>query len=163
MLSIGRWLGEGYHGENAVDKDGQLVTDTNNETMTNNKELDEMIDTYRSSSDLETITELSRKIIQWLHDDAAYIPGWVKPWYRAAHWRWLRFPDDFDVKSGRDFEEYMLFWIDEELREETRRTIKEGESFPPEVNVFDQYRLKPNAAEAEAEAETEAETEAGER
>ena len=133
---------EGYHSENAFDENGDVVTDTNNETQTASKELDDMIDRYRASSDLETITELSQKIIQWLHDDAAYIPGWVKPWYRVAYWRWIKWPEDFDVKSSRDFEEYMVFWIDEEEKEETIRAMRKGESFPPAIEVFDKYRLK---------------------
>ena len=46
------------------------------------------------------------------------------------------------MKSSRDFEEYMVFWIDEDVKAETLKAMKKGEAFPPAVNVFDQYRIK---------------------
>ncbi|MGI8605507.1 MAG: extracellular solute-binding protein [Verrucomicrobiales bacterium] len=131
---------ETFHSANAYKPDGSINTDTNNETQTASKDLDALIEAYDKSSTMEDIVRLARQIVKWLHEDAAFIPGWVEPFYRTACWRWVKWPEDFNVKTSRDWEEFHLFWIDPEAREETRRAMREGKTFPLRDLVFDQYR-----------------------
>ena len=59
---------------------------------------------------------------------------------RRAYWRWVKWPDDFNVKLARNLQEYFLFWIDDEVREATLAARRAGEQFPVVDAVFDQYR-----------------------
>ena len=77
-----------------------------------------------------------------LYEDASFVPGFVQPYYRVAHWRWLRYPRDFNVKLSRSSGEYFLAWIDEDLKRETLEARKSGKKFEPEIEVHDQYAPK---------------------
>jgi microcin C transport system substrate-binding protein len=59
---------------------------------------------------------------------------------RAAYWRWVKWPEDFNVKLGRGLTEYFLFWIDDQVREETLAARRAGERFDAVDAVYDQYR-----------------------
>jgi microcin C transport system substrate-binding protein len=132
---------ETFHGANAYKEDGSIKTDTNNETQTSIPELDKLISAYDKAETMEEIVRLAREIVAILHDDAAFIPAFVQPYYRVAHWRWLRWPEGFNVRSSRDWEEFHLFWVDTAMKEETRRTLASGTpAFPPSVRSFEQFR-----------------------
>jgi microcin C transport system substrate-binding protein len=114
---------------------------TNNFTMTADQEIDALIDTYRETEDLAEITRLSHQLIGKLHGHGGYIPGWVRPWYRLGSWRWLKWPDDFNVKLSRRPTEFHVHWIDTAAREETLEAMKSGQkTFKPVIKVYDQYK-----------------------
>jgi len=145
---------EPYHSYNAYEEpkeqlyneDGTLKNGltpkatTNNFTMTADRELDKLIDEYRKAESLEEITRLSHLIIGKLHDHGAYVPGWVRPWYRLGSWRWLKWPEDFNVKLSRIPTEFHVHWIDPAAREETLKAMKNGKTFPPVIRVYKQYK-----------------------
>ena len=145
---------EPYHSYNAYEEEGDELynadgslregittkPDTNNSTLTADRELDNLIKQYREAEDLKEITELSHKLIKKLHDHAGFIPAWAKPWYRVGYWRWVKWPDGFNVKQSRDMEEYHLHWIDTAVKTETQKAKKSGEKFKKTIKVFDQYR-----------------------
>lgn len=141
---------EPFHSENAYDvafledgtpnPDRQVMVQTNNLTMTANWELDQLIDRYRAATTMEEITELAHKIQEKLHWDAAFNPAYVMPFYRIGYWRYIRWPDDFNVKQSRSAGEYFLHWIDEEKRQETIEARRAGRTFEPSIRVFDQFR-----------------------
>lgn len=131
---------ETWHSSNAYKEDGSIKTDTNNETQTASKELDALIEQYEKAETMEEIIRLARQMMAWLHEDAAFIPGWVQPYYRIACWRWLRWPQGFNARTSRDWEEFHLFWVDTTMKEETLRAMKENRAFPPQVLTFDQWK-----------------------
>ncbi len=147
---------ETYHSDNAYKEEGgakfkedgslkeglNLKSNTNNSTVTANKELDALIKQYRESEDLEEITRLAHEIIEKLHVHAAYIPGWAKPWYRLGHWRWVRYPEFFNVRLSRDPEEYNVHWIDENMKKETLDAKNNKTGFALQILKFEQYRKK---------------------
>jgi len=147
---------EPYHSDNAYKEEGDakfsedgslkdglnLKPNTNNSTVTADKELDVLIKQYRESEDLEEITRLAHEIIGKLHAHAAYIPGWTKPWYRLGHWRWVRYPKDFNVRLSRDPEEYNVHWVDEDMKKETLAARKNSAGFDPQILVFEKFRSK---------------------
>jgi len=118
----------------------QPKPDTNNDTMISIKALDDLIEPYRASPDLGEMTGLSHQIIQMVHDEAAYVPGWKKPWYRVGKWRWMKYPEQFDYRTSRDFYEMHAFWIDEKLKDETEAAKKKGETFPPVIVEKTKYK-----------------------
>jgi microcin C transport system substrate-binding protein len=74
--------------------------------------------------------------------EAAYIPGWATPWHRTAYWRYVRWPDDFNVRISENPAQAHVHWIDESLRQETRQAQQTGKTFPQQDLNFDQYRQK---------------------
>ncbi len=148
---------ETYHSDNAYEEkgddkynsDGTLKDNltpkvqTNNSTNTAVKEIDQMIVKYRRSESLDEITELSHKLLKALHEEAAFIPGWYKPWYRIGHWRWVKFPETFDVKESREPVEFHLHWIDVKAKEETQKALDTGKAFEKVIKVHDPYGLRP--------------------
>ena len=161
---------ETYHSVNAYDEpfledgvtpnpDRRPKTQTNNLQVIAIPELDRLIEQYDNSDDLEEMRRLAFRMEEILHEDASFVPGHVMPFYRLASWRWVRWPDDFNVRYSRDATEYYVFWIDPERREETMaaqrpafqlarlftfwRSREETETpvFPPKVRIFDQWRV----------------------
>ena len=63
------------------------------------------------------------------------------PW-RLGHWRWVRYPKDFNVRLSRDPEEYNVHWIDEDMKKETLAARKNSTAFDPQILVFEKFRSK---------------------
>lgn len=133
---------ETFHGANAFKPDGSVQTETNNETQTNDPQLNALIEQYDRASSLDEIQRLAREIVAWLHEDAAFIPAFTEPFFRTAYWRWVKWPEGFQGKTARDADEGMVFWIDAAERDATRTALKNGQSFPMEKNVFDQFKSR---------------------
>ena len=133
---------ETFHSSNAYKADGSVNTDTNNETQTDSKELDKLIEAYDKASSMEEIIRLAREIVRWLHDDAAFIPAFVEPFYRTAYWRWVRWPADFNVRVSRDWEEYHSVLDRFRCAEGNARAMKAGREFPPVNRIYDQFRVR---------------------
>ena len=141
---------ETYHSDNAYDQafleDGsvnperQVKTQTNNMEMLSIKEMDEMINAYRVSEDREEMQQLAFKMTQLHHDYASFSPGYYTPFYRVGHWRWVRYPEDFNVKHSRSAGEFYVHWIDTELKEKTLEARKNDETLSTEINIYDQYQ-----------------------
>lgn len=141
---------EFYHSDNAyidpylddgsINPDRKLKPQTNNFFSYGMADTDEWIHTYRESEDADEKLVLSHKLQQRLHKEAIFVPGWVQDHYRVVHWRWMKYPEDFNVMHSEDEEEYFVHWIDEDLREETKAARKSGETFPPQINVYTKYK-----------------------
>lgn len=141
---------ETYHSDNAYDnaflEDGSVNPERKVKTQTNNMEMmaipemDRMIDRYRESSDKEEMKQLAYDMTQLHHDYGSFSPGFYQPFYRVGHWRWIRYPDDFNVKHSRSAGEYYVQWIDTKLKEETLKARKNDETFGPSINVYDKYK-----------------------
>lgn len=137
---------ETYHSERAYDKawleDGSPNPDrkpkaqTNNLLLIANQELDARIDAYDNSESVDEMIQLAREMEEMLHDDASFIPGFVTPSVRVGTWRWIQYPEDFSVKIATSPGEYRLGWIDQDMREETLRAVKSGQTFPPVIRTI---------------------------
>jgi microcin C transport system substrate-binding protein len=88
----------------------------------------------------DEMQRLCWEIEKRVEDMGAVIPTWDTPFYRYFHWRWLRWPKDGNLKSTRVGYETYVFWIDEDIKAETKQAMKEGRSFGEVSRVFDQYR-----------------------
>ena len=71
-----------------------------------------------------------------------WCPGWKKDFYRLAYWRWVRWPEQHNVRISDEPEMSYVFWIDEDLKKETQAAMKNGKTFPEVNNVYDFYRVK---------------------
>ena len=141
---------ETYHSDNAYDvpylEDGSVNPNRKIKTQTNNleemavPEMDRMIDAYRASSDKDEMVELAHKMTELHHEYGSFVPGFYQPFYRVGHWRWVKYPEGFNEKHSRAAGQYYVHWIDTETKEETLQARKDGKTFPPEINVYDQYK-----------------------
>ena len=133
---------EDWDGVNAFNKDGSIKKDTNNFTEFSDKQVDEWIAKYDADDSLSDMKDLAWKLEERTSAAAAFIPAFRMPWYRVAHWNWMKYPKDFDVRTAREFEETWAFWIDEPQQAATQEALKSGKTFPKEVQVFDKWRTK---------------------
>jgi microcin C transport system substrate-binding protein len=141
---------ETYHSVNAYDvpwlPDGSLNPERKLKAQTNNlqsiaiPELDRLIEQYRGSGDVQEMQQTAFAMEELLHDDGSFVPGFVVPFIRTAYWRWIRWPDDFNVKLARSASHYHLLWIDQELEKETRDARRSGATFEVVDEVYDRYQ-----------------------
>jgi microcin C transport system substrate-binding protein len=143
---------ETYHSVNAYDlaflPDGNPNPDRKPKTQTNNlmciadPELDRLIEEYRASEDVDKLKKLSYLMEQILHGDASFSPGFVRPFYRVGYWRWIKWPDDFNLKIGHSAGQYHLNWMDLEAKKETLEAKRTKGKFPAKNKVYNQYAIK---------------------
>jgi microcin C transport system substrate-binding protein len=141
---------ETYHSVNAYDSpwlaDGspnperKLKPQTNNLQSIANPELDKRIEAYRASDSVDRMRALAFEMEEILHEDGSFIPGFVIPFLRTAYWRWVQWPEDFNVKLATSNVEYHVLWIDEAIREATQKARRNGETFEVHDMVFDRYK-----------------------
>jgi len=142
-LGVGKYpdYWQGWHSSNRKPQ-------TNNITMTADPELDRLIDQFDRSTSMDQIRTLATTIEQKIHDDAAFIPAFIMPFYRVGYWRWVHWPKDFNVRSSTYFWQYGVQWIDEDVKKETLAAKAAGKGFPASIEVYDQWKPKTTAPEA---------------
>jgi microcin C transport system substrate-binding protein len=139
-----------YHSDNAYDvaflEDGSVNPDRQIKVQTNNMEvlasfeLDQLIDRFVASYDVDEMRALSNQMQEFVHEYGSFVPGFVQGFYRVGHWRWVRYPDFFNHKSPALATELHVHWIDEQLKQETLAARRSGQVFEPQIRVYDQYR-----------------------
>lgn len=131
---------ETFHGFNAYNPDGTVKTQTNNLNSLSIPELDEMIETYRSSADVDEMIRLAHSMEQIIHDSAVFVPAFYIPFYRVGYWKWRKYPEDFNVMNSESASEYSLSWMDVDEKKATLEALKRGEVFEKSIRVYDQYK-----------------------
>ncbi|MFV1995122.1 MAG: ABC transporter substrate-binding protein, partial [Verrucomicrobiales bacterium] len=129
-----------WHSYNAYREDGSLKPDTNNFTVTAIPEWDALIERYERSTDLAEIKEIAWQLEEKIYQDAAFVPGWVRPFFQCAYWRWIRWPDGFSARLAREHDELNVHWIDPVIEAETRAAMKAGEDLGAQTLNFDQFK-----------------------
>ena len=104
---------------------------------------DKLIIQQREAPNEEAVQRLSWQIEEIAQERATEIPTWETPLYRYFHTRWMRWPADGNVKMSREAPESFVWWIDDDIKEETLKAMREGRSFGETSRVFDQYQDKP--------------------
>ncbi|KJY66466.1 extracellular solute-binding protein [Vibrio nigripulchritudo] len=145
------WLGMGtkdvpayweyFHSSNAN------KTQTNNHTNYSSQELDALIEQYRNEFDLDVKQSLSQKIQQIIVDANVIVPGYMVPYTREAYWRYMKFPDQPMTKRTKSLFTIsrtiglQTFWIDSEMKKETKKAVKSGKTFEPVTVMDTRYKL----------------------
>jgi len=139
-----------YHSDNAYDDafldDGSINPNRKIKVQTNNlqsfalAEMDALIERYDASDDRAEMVELAQQMTQLAHDHASFVPAFVEPFYRHASWRWVRWPEGFNLRYSGEAEDFFVHWIDTEMKQEVQAARRAGRRFEPRVEVFDQYR-----------------------
>jgi microcin C transport system substrate-binding protein len=121
---------------------------TNNLTMTADPEMDKLIEQYDRSTSMDDIRRLATELEKKVYENAAFIPAFKAPFYRVGYWRWIRWPKGFNVRLSSVADTFGLEWIDEDLKKETLAAQASGQTFPPSIEVYDQWKQKAGATGA---------------
>lgn len=133
-----------FHSENAVDEEGKPKTNTNNFNAYADPEMDRLCVQERFARTQEELLDAAHKVQQIVHDEALVIPTFYAPFTRVGYWRWMKWPDSKYTKFCTPqvyipWDSY-LWWIDEDVKEETLKAKREGKTFQEVVEVHDRYR-----------------------
>ncbi len=127
---------------------GYLHSDNANKPQTNNftnystPELDALITTYRTEFSREKRESISRQIQKIVADASIIIPGTMIPYTREGYWRWMRYPQQPMTKKTPSLFSIMVpndlgtYWIDSDLKKETKAAMKKGIKFEA-VTIID--------------------------
>ena len=126
---------------------------TNNLGNHASPEMDDLIMSFRASSDLEERIALAHRLEQMVHDAGVVIPTFQVPYTREGSWRWIKLPEWLGTRttgalfnphrlSAGIFSSGGLFWIDEAERERTLKAMDEGEAFEPITVMNTDYRAE---------------------
>lgn len=113
---------------------------TNNLSVYGRAEVDPILEANRNARSFEEVVETSRRLEEIFHEDAVWVPAYKTTFYRLGYWRWVRWPDDFNVKIANEPEVSHVHWIDQERKAETLAAMREGRTFEEVNRVFDRYR-----------------------
>ncbi|MEZ5301683.1 MAG: hypothetical protein R3F11_13680 [Verrucomicrobiales bacterium] len=102
--------------------------------------MDELITQYRAAASEEDIIRIGFRLQELVDAEASIIACWMTPYYRTAYWRWLRWPEDGNVRSSQYHYQSYVYWVDEAIKEETLEAMREGKTYPEKELIFDQYQ-----------------------
>ncbi|MCG8335537.1 MAG: extracellular solute-binding protein [Proteobacteria bacterium] len=121
-----------YHSDNAH------KPQTANFTNTDDPELDDLIELYRTTIEDEKRYGIAKTIQAKIHEIGAFVPSYKVGYFRTVYWRWWKFPEVQSTKLSTSlFEPFSsgLFWFDKEEYEKTQKAMKSGQVFPPETII----------------------------
>ncbi len=121
---------------------------TNNLFNISDEQLDQLVETYRDTFELQDKARISRQIQQRVDELAIFIPGYQVPYTREAYWRYIKLPESKGTKQspslfwpmeGYPYSTGGLFWIDSELKAEVKAG---GRKYEPVLEVVETWRRK---------------------
>ena len=129
-------------GTEAFDSRVDKMQSTLNECNQKKLQMDKILEANRNARSLEEIRETSWKLEEIFHERAVWVPAYYRPFYRTGYWRWIRLPENFNVRLGNEPEMSHVHWIDPEIKQETLKAKTTGAIFPEKSLIFDQHRKK---------------------
>ncbi|MGY3895400.1 extracellular solute-binding protein [Aeromonas enterica] len=114
---------------------------TNNIMNIDDEAITALVDQYDKEFDFAKKATLSRQIQQRLYELASFVPAYQVPYTREGAWRWIKLPKVpatpksellyWPLDGGNSGYSYGgLFWIDEQVKIETKAAIENGKTFP---------------------------------
>ena len=137
---------EYFHSNNAYDSKGNLKPNTNNVFSFKDDRMDQLAVAYRNATSEDELESTAHEMQQIIHDSGVYVPGYMTEFSRVGCWRWLRWPNceftEFSPPKVYVPMESYVYWVDEEMKEETLDAKKTGKKFPEVQEVKDRYQTK---------------------
>lgn len=138
-------LYQAFYSGYAYDEKGNVVPYTNNINNYSNPVMDKLVNDERDATNEEELAAISFAIQKLVHDEGIWVPGWTMDFARLGYWRWVRWPNAestrFCFPLVYEPTESYLYWIDEEIKEETLEAKREGKVFPEVEAVYEQFRF----------------------
>ena len=132
---------EFFNSKNAFEKGSQVPKPmTNNFSVYGDAQMDILTQANRDAKSEDEVEKLCHQIEEIIHRDAPWIPAYKRNKLRCGYWRWVKWPDDFNIKLTRDLYNTHIYWIDEEVQKETLHAMRNDKTFPEKNLIFDQYQ-----------------------
>jgi microcin C transport system substrate-binding protein len=103
---------------------------------------DKILEANRNAKTEEEVESTSHRIEEIIHNEALLSTGFKKDFYRYAYWRWVKWPEKHNIRISDEPEMGYVFWIDEDIKQQTQQAMREGKTFPEVIRVYDDYRVK---------------------
>ncbi|MGF1726002.1 extracellular solute-binding protein [Photobacterium nomapromontoriensis] len=116
---------------------------TNNHTNYRSPAMDAKIQAYDAEFDTTKKQAISHQIQQTVSDEYLIVPGYMVPYTREAHWRWMKYPTPamtMNTNALFSVVDLATFWIDEDVKKETLAAMKNGQKFAPVTVIDDTYK-----------------------
>lgn len=117
---------------------------TNAHTNYSSPELDKLIEAYDAEFEQQKRYQLSYQIQDYVTEANIIVPGYMVPYSRAAHWRWVQYPENPMTKQTESIFHPMdigNFWIDSDVKKSTQNAIKSDTTYPSVSFVDDRFKL----------------------
>ena len=170
-MSFGAWLVsppapdyyQYLHSSNAYDERGNLKPQTNNTFVWARDDTDLLSEKARQARTAEELAAATIALQNIVHDEAIFVPAYTVDFVRVGCWRWVRWPDSEETRFSppivyKPLDESFVYWIDEEIKEETMDAKRSGKTFEEVNRIFDDYRDPVTDQAPEPVAEDEQET-----
>lgn len=115
---------------------------TNNISQFADKTIDPILEENRNASSIQSVKDTSWKLEEIFNERAVWVPSYYRPFFRVGYWRWVRWPDNFNVRLTNEADTSHVHWIDSDIKADTEDAMKHGRAFPEQNLIFDQYRKK---------------------
>ena len=137
---------EYFHSSNAYDDKGNLKHNTNNVFSFSDERMDQLSVAFRNARTEDQLEEYAHEMQRIIHDSGVYVPGYMTEFVRVGCWRWVRWPNSeftefCPPRTYVPFESY-VYWIDEDIKSETKAAKRSGIRFPEVQAVKQRYRIK---------------------
>jgi len=140
------------HSVNAFDEKGNPRPNTNNLNSWARPDTDRLSMQVRAARTVEEMRDAHRQLQRIIHDEGFFNPAFSVDFMRIGSWRWVRWPDSEFTKFSPpllyDPHESFVFWIDEEIKEETLAARRAGKTFPEVTRMVDHFRRTKGPAKA---------------
>ena len=135
---------QGFYSKNAFLPNGQPKPQTNNINSYANPKMDKYCKAIRYARTTEEVRKNAWAAQQLIFDEALFSPAWTVNYNRMGSWRWVRWPDTKDTPFSppivyEPLETYCL-WIDNAIKEETKKAMKSGKTFPEVQREIDNFK-----------------------
>jgi microcin C transport system substrate-binding protein len=135
---------EYFHSKNAAE------TQTNNFWSYADRDMDKLLDAFRTESDLSKKAAIDRQIQRKVDEAALVVPNYYVPYWRGAAWKWIRFPAWLSQKYHDDFYDPFsstsgytgYFWVDDDIRKEVIAAQRGGKAYAPRLYRSELFRSK---------------------
>ena len=111
-----------------------------NTTNIKDDQLDTLLTEWDLLEDPPLAQAVSHKVQERVHEFGAWIPGLTTDYNRLGYWRWLQWPEYFQIPRYFMFTASGVFWIDQDIKRETLEAQKQNKTFPASLTVYDRWK-----------------------
>jgi microcin C transport system substrate-binding protein len=110
-----------------------------NTTNINVDQLNELLQLWNGLADPVRAQEVAHRVQEQVHEFAAWVPGLTTDYTRLGYWRWVQWPEYFQVPRYFMFTGSGVFWIDQDRKGETLAAQQEDRPFSAVTVVYDRW------------------------
>lgn len=117
----------------------QATTNNNNIWGFGSEYTDSLIAVYEDDLDFENRLQAMHRLDEIVAEESFYVPFWSAPYLRLAYWRYIEFPEFYLPKRTMQVTDYLVHWIDPDVRTELAQAMAAGRPLPVDEEVDKDY------------------------